>query len=211
VAEYIARLPRDPDSARLRAAIEHRFMRINRRSVFSGEPGLHFALGVDPYSRFSAPMREIVGIFTHKEALEKLDPSRATASPEEDSALRVQVIAAAHRSRALQRKLDKDIQKLAMDHVFADDLNLPADARPRRAGTVCGVSASKVYVSLDDPPMELKLYAEDLAQLQDLALTLDDDGLRVYAGERALRVGDMVRVYVGGYLASRGRWQMLLD
>jgi ribonuclease R len=195
----------------LRAAIEHRFMRINRRSVFSGEPGLHFALGVDPYSRFSAPMREVVGIFTHKEALEKLDPSLATASPEEDSALRVQVIAAAHRARALQRKLDKDIQKLAMDHVFADDLNLPADARPRRAGTVCGVSGSKVYVSLDDPPMELKLYGEDLEQLQGLALTPSRDGLSVKVGDRALRIGDGVRVFVGGYVEARGRWQVLLD
>ncbi|MEO1270631.1 MAG: RNB domain-containing ribonuclease, partial [Myxococcota bacterium] len=67
LADYIARLPRSPQTARLRAAVERQAMLLGSASSFSLEKGPHFGLAADEYGRFSSPMREIVGIFTHKE------------------------------------------------------------------------------------------------------------------------------------------------
>ncbi|MEZ4460661.1 MAG: RNB domain-containing ribonuclease [bacterium] len=72
LADYLAQLPAGDEHARLRIAIERQVRYANRSSDFSATVGPHFALGVDHYARFTAPMREIVGIFTHKEALEVL-------------------------------------------------------------------------------------------------------------------------------------------
>ena len=46
------------------------------RSVFSAVPAGHFGVGEAIYSRFTAPMREIVGIFCHKEALDRYRKER---------------------------------------------------------------------------------------------------------------------------------------
>lgn len=68
LSDYLARLPKEPRSIRL--AIERQALYSNRGSFFEPGPGRHDALKVEAYARFSAPMREIVGIFTHKEILE---------------------------------------------------------------------------------------------------------------------------------------------
>jgi ribonuclease R len=205
VAEYLGALPRDPSRERLREAIERMFMMVNQRSSFSEEPGLHFALGVRPYSRFSAPMREVVGIFTHKEALEKLHPARATQSAAADEALREAVIAAANTARGLQRKLTKEVQELALDGLLSGDLARPLAERPARRGTICGMRASRLYVRLDDPPMELKVYTEDLERALGVKYALAEGGVALApAGEGpALRMGDEVVLRVVGREGER--------
>ena len=70
LGDYLNPLPDDPPGSdryfRIRQAIERAVLMMQRRSVFSPEAGPHSALGVNPYARFSAPMREIVGIFTQR-------------------------------------------------------------------------------------------------------------------------------------------------
>lgn len=208
VAEYLARLPSGGEFARVREAIERLFLMANQRSSFSEEPGMHFALGVEPYSRFSAPMREMVGVFTHKEALEKLDPSLVVSSDEVDEALREQVIETANRSRSLQRALTKEVQKLAIDALLARDLLLPPEQRPRRKGTICGLRRSRIYVRLDDPPMEIKSYVEDVEQVMGCSYTLEEGGVALVSpAGPTLRVGDEVALWTAGL--HRGRWQLV--
>jgi ribonuclease R len=91
LGEYIRRLPGDADREHLRQALQHQAIMVNVRSTFTAEPGPHFGLGADAYARFSAPMREIVGVFVHKELWDLLDGR----PPSSDEALRDAVIEAA--------------------------------------------------------------------------------------------------------------------
>lgn len=173
VSTYLQRLPTEQDEERrIKAAIERQFLVINQRSTYSGTPGLHFGLGVDPYSRFSAPMREAVGIFTHKEALEKLglavSPALANVDPKspesiaKDTALREAVIKSADAAKTLQSQLGKAVDSLAIDAFFKSELEKPFEQRTRYSGTVMGLAATRVYLTFDDPPLEIKIYIEDL-------------------------------------------------
>jgi len=94
--------------------------------VFSAVPSGHFGVGEAIYSRFTAPMREIVGIFCHKEALDRL-LGRNETTQAEDEALRVDIIDAANRAKDVQRKLDREINLLVLEACSA--LSLPTAAR----------------------------------------------------------------------------------
>ncbi|KXS10509.1 RNB-domain-containing protein [Gonapodya prolifera JEL478] len=190
VQAYLARLPGGDDDVtagdkerRIRDSIERQFLMVNTGSEYSPEPSVHYALGVSAYSRFSSPMREVVGIFTHKEALEKLDRSLA-GSDSADEALRAQVISSGMKAKQTQNRIEKAVQELAMNHFFAADARQPWPDRPRRKGTVMGMAGSKVYVTLDDPPMELKVYLDDVGRVTGRRWAVverfhDDDGVVV--------------------------------
>ncbi len=211
VAQYLARLPRNGPHQRIRAAIERQFLLSNQRSGFSGAPGPHFALGVDEYSRFSAPMREVVGIFTHKEAFEKLDPARNQPSPEEDRQTREAVIEAAHASKSLQRNITKKVQKLAIDALLRRDLTQDHAQRPKRTGTVCGLRSSRIYVALDNPPMEIKAYVKHLERALNTTYKLADHNTRLVPSDPTkapeLKVGDALTLVTERY--SDKHWVLL--
>jgi ribonuclease R len=197
VGDYLRRLP-DAISARTARAIHRQAVVINNPGRFSAEVGPHFGIGATSYSRFSAPMREIVGVFTHKEALEKL-AGRGIVDPE----LRDQVVDAGNRAKETQKALDKEIALLVIDQVLHADLERSAADRPVRDGTVLGITPGKMYVELDDPPLELKVYVEDLSV--PLSATPERSGL---TGERGVpyALGDLVRLQVDRYDPARRRW-----
>jgi len=161
LAEYLGGLPVDPESARLKAAVERQVRSANRSSHFSPHAGPHFALGVDQYARFTAPMREIVGIFTHKELLEALG-LETPLDNDDDIRLRDEVIEAAHQGNARQRLMDKEITLMAIQQELMDDLLVPFDQRPRRLGSVVVIKPTRFYVLLDGLPMEVKVYLDSL-------------------------------------------------
>ena len=209
LGDYLERLRGVGGDPRVMAAIERQALITNQRSVFSSEPGRHFALGVKPYSRFSAPMREIVGIFTHKEALEKL----GLAQPGEDAAdhkLREQVIAAANEGKQRQRRLDRDVLHLAIDGLLRRDLRRRRRQRPVHQGTILGLNSSRLYVRLDDPPVELKVYADDLSRVagQSLELLEDDVLLGAAGGSPRYCLGDAIRLRAAGYDQRRRRFRL---
>ena len=75
LADYLAGLPRAVPLSRedrLARALSRQAMMVSLRSEYSTEPGPHVGVGAEPYARFSAPMREMVGVFLHKEAIELL-------------------------------------------------------------------------------------------------------------------------------------------
>ncbi|MDP2342198.1 MAG: ribonuclease catalytic domain-containing protein [Deltaproteobacteria bacterium] len=74
--DRIKLLPKSPREESLSQVLQLAAVRINVSSEFSDEPGRHSGLKVEHYGRFSAPMREQVGVVSHailfaKAALEK--------------------------------------------------------------------------------------------------------------------------------------------
>lgn len=206
--EALPALATDPRLARLARAVERQAIMVNVRSVFSTEPGQHYGVGVEPYARFSAPMREIVGCFVHKEAVEKL--GMAPRRPEaEDAALRDQVLDAANGARERQRRLTDQTNRRVLDQIFAPDLALPRAERPTRTGTIMGVASSKIYITLDDPPIDVKLYAADAGRaLGGVWLTLSPGRAALCApsGEPLFTVGDPITLRLVRRDEPRDRW-----
>ncbi len=220
LAAYLRQLPAGGDrgtpgrEARLARAVHRQAMLAGSRSLFATVPGIHYGVGAEVYARFTAPMREIVGVFVHKETWEKLAgrPSAAPPGWDDDERLRQQVIEAANRARQTQRELDREANRLVLDQLFGDDLGrAPADRRLRR-GTVLGISRSKVHVGLDEPPIDVKVYLYHLAEQLGERVVQGRDGmtLRRADGTRLRAMGDEVALRVRGRDATRDRWQLEL-
>ena len=213
LASYLARLPDETTSRRVRLAIERQVRYVNRASQYRAESAPHHALAVESYARFSSPMREIVGIFTHKEALEKLGLQKST-DPQRDERLRDHAIETANRARTLQRRLERAANKVAIDQLFAGDLEAPVDARPWRPGSLLGLRGSRLYVELDAFPVDLKVYTFDIEARLGCRYRDSDDGILLLPhgknSERAPRfvVGGQVFLRTLDYDPSRERWRI---
>jgi ribonuclease R len=156
LAAYVRALPVGGEYDRVRMAIERQAMIAGSPSRFSQERGCHYGVGADAYGRFTAPMREMVGIFTHQETVEKL-----AGDGRADTELAAQVIEAGNRAKKLQRRVTKGVYKHVLDGLFGSEV-VGSDA-PVRQGTVLGVDRGRLYVVLDDPPLEVKIYPGDVA------------------------------------------------
>ena len=208
LAGYLGRLPQDAETLRLRASLHRQALLAGGRAGFGPVPGVHHGVGADAYARFTAPMREAVGIFVHKETWEKLgrvQPADAAA----DERLRDEVMSAADRSRQLQRRLDHDTNRLVLDQLFGDDL-ARGDA-PKRGATVLGIDRKKTYVQLDDPPIDVKVYHRHLAERLGRHVEAGYDRVSLRAGRRHfLALGDAVTLRVVGLDRGSDRWQLEL-
>ncbi len=169
LADYLVRLPDDPVNAGRVRAIQRQVMHAQRASTFEPVSGEHHALKATSYARFSSPMREIVGIFTHKELLEALGESGHEAA--DDEALRERVISAANEARQKQRKLDKKIEFAALTNLFARQL-AEGPARPY-AGTIMGMRKDRLYVNVSDMAIEIKIYKDCLDEQFSTSYTID--------------------------------------
>jgi len=205
LASYLARLPRAGEAAPIFRAVQRQALLVNHRSTFAPKPGLHFGVGVQPYARLSSPMREVVGIFTHKELLEELGfapPGDRRA----DERLREQVIQAANRAKEIQRSITKACHRLALD----DALGTAATATEPSPlmGTVLGLDARRIFVALDAPPLECKAYIEDVEAAAGERLRPDEARVSLVGpdGRARFRLGDRVTVQVLG--RSGARWRL---
>lgn len=216
LARYVASLPQSGEHVRVAKALERQSLLVSLRSSYASDPGPHFGVGAEPYARFSAPMREIVGIFLHRQMLQAL--SKDASPDEKDVALREQVIEAANRARDLQRRINDLVERYALDRLFERELERPEAERRRFTGTVMGVTGAKIFVHFDEPGVDAKIYSFDLGKaLGGAWLELDASGalLRVQKGGRLppgtviARIGDEVRVYVAGRDGARDRWVLL--
>ena len=164
LAKYLERLPHAAPGTkedRLVAALTRQSVMVNLRSEYSTEPGKHVGVGAEPYARFSAPMREMVGVFLHKEAMELITGEHPPV--EEDEVLRAEVVKVANRSRGTQRKVQDLSNEVVMNRLFTPELSKPRAQRTRFVGTVMGLTSNKVHVRFDTPPLDVKLYLFDLA------------------------------------------------
>jgi len=206
LADYVARLPTDGEGARLSQALQRQAMLINVPSYFATEPAPgHYGIGAAAYSRFSSPMREMVGVVTSHMAFHQL-----ASTPISDSGLDrdhvEKIVNGGNHAKKLQKRITRHANKLALDHLFARDVAADAKERPVRVGTVMGVSASKLYVQLDDPPVEVKLYTADLTVSLGGKLDIPSRFELIAADGRCIRVGDALNVSVDRYDEDRQRW-----
>jgi len=156
---FLSRLPKDGPELRIARALERQAILVNMRSAFSAQPSAHFGVGAEVYARFSAPMREVVGIFVHKELLE-LGGLERPGETRVDEALREAIVTAANRSRDTQRKVNDHVNRRVLDAIFKRDLGTIA----RHRGTVMGMTSSKIHVELDQPGMDVKVYLRDIGK-----------------------------------------------
>ena len=210
LSEYLDGLPTEGPGSRIAAAIQRQAVITNLRSLYTSEPASHYGVGAKPYARFSAPMREIVGVFVHKEILEKLG-FIPPASAAEDELLRDRVIDAAARARDTQARLDHEVNRLVLDQLFSDDARLDEASRPVRVGTVMGVAPSKVHVQLDSPPLDVKLYLHDLEPLLRTTLSTSSNETLVLdaSGHALMAVGDEITLKVVRRERERDRWILM--
>lgn len=215
LADYILRLPRGGDDLGLARAIERAALLTNLRSTFEAEPGAHYGVGAEIYARFSSPMREIVGIFTHRELLDIMGKAAGSDIQEiaEDAELRDAVLKAANESKFRQKRITNECNKLVLDHLFKEDLRRSFKKRPAREGTILGIRQDRLYVQLDAPPMEVKLYSGDIAQVTDAKPERTRDRATMVGTHKnrevRWRLGDPIRVKVLGYQQRKRRWMLV--
>jgi len=210
LSELLEALPTGGRQARLAKVVHRHALMINGRSTFGAEPGRHFGVGAEVYARFSAPMREVVGIFLHKELWEKLE---GTAGGRDDDALRAEVVQVANRAKLQQKALTDDSNRLVLDQMFGGDLLRPEGDRPQRCATVMGLALGKVHLLLDEPPVDVKVYLRDLKRSLGTELSISKDGLELRkgrAGKALCRLGDAVLAHVVGRDTRRDRWMLSL-
>lgn len=213
LSELLERLPAEGREGEVARAVHRQALVTGTRSEDSAEPASHYGVGAERYARFSAPMREIVGIYCHKEALEKLGVVDARA-PGEDLLLRDQVVESASRARERQRRVEAAIRKEVLDRFLRTDGAVPRSTRPARAATVMGITPAKVYVTLDDPPLDLKVYTPHLERMCGRELQVAHAGAALATqadGEVVLRLGDRCGVRVVDYDHRRDRWVVELS
>lgn len=208
--EYLSRLPRSGNERRITETIERQILITNQRSFFSENPGEHFALKVDLYGRFSSPMREIVGIYSHKELLEKLGVEKP--SPDEDELLlREQVINSANRSKETQKSIDRFVNDLLLESVFRQELALELSHRPEHSGTLLGMKETKMYVLLDSPRLEIKVYNEDIEEISGLKITHYDNSMKFEGenyGMKEYKSGEIIRLKLLSF-DDKGKWHFI--
>lgn len=208
LAEYLKSLPQTGAEAGLTQAIHRQAIMANARSMFSEHPGRHYGVGAEVYARFSAPMREIVGVFLHKELMETLSINR-NDSKERDEALRTQIIQAANRAKDVQNQLTNEANLLVLDQVFSPDLALPESQRPVREGIVIGLGRDKLYILLNEISIEIKLYVKLLEAFLKKSLYIDQERLSLFLkGDEQpwVCLGDGVDITVVGKDQDKHRW-----
>ncbi len=192
--EFLDLLPHQGAEGRIAMAIHRQAVMANVRSVFQPEAGGHHGVGAEIYARFSAPMREMVGVFLHREILEA-----KSGNGHADAELRAQVVKQANAAKSLQRTVSNEGNRLVLEQLFLD-----AQSQHRTlAGTLMGMEGSKAYVRLDEPPIDIKVYLN----LAPNRLVPSQDGTSLsLQGSIALRLGDEVSVSVLEKDPIRDRW-----
>ncbi len=217
LADYVTGLPKDAASRGKVLAIERQILVTNQASEYRSEPGRHHALAAVSYARFSSPMREVVGIFTHKELLEALGVNASAYPVDEqnvpdDDALREIIIDVANQSRQTQKQISKRVEFVALQGVLNQDLE--AAIPVLRTGTILGFKRDRIYVAVDELAIDLKVTTDDLQkqynavyELSELAATpatTDKQNLPVW------RLGDNVCVSAVGFDTEKKRFQLAL-
>ncbi|MDH3715961.1 MAG: ribonuclease catalytic domain-containing protein [Gammaproteobacteria bacterium] len=210
LADYIERLPDDGDAGRISMAIQRQAMLLNRRAQYSVTRGRHHAIGTPHYSRFSSPMREVIGILTHHLAICQQQQHPVNL----DRELVDRVVESGNRMSALQKQINRDTVKLAMDDLLNTDLRILRDGgtAPVRIGTLMGATTGKLHVRLDSPPVDVKLYVPAIREYGGVSLSVDEDETRVFeandGGQLRLvaHLGGRIAVRAMGYDDKKERW-----
>jgi ribonuclease R len=204
LADYLEQLPTQP--AGIAKAINRQAVMVNVASNYQSLPDRHYGVGAEVYARFSAPMRELVGIFLHRELLQALE-----ADASDDKALRDLVIERANEAKRLQKRITNEGNLLVLDQIFEEQRALPRHERGLPA-TVVGMTRSKVYVIFERYPIDAKIHVRDLRNSLGGKVQVDDDGCQLLReGARICRMGDEVSVIVESHDEKRRHWALSIS
>ncbi len=196
LARYLDGLPTEGPNANIAAAIHRQAVMANVRSMYQTEAAGHHGVGASVYARFSAPMREIVGVFLHRELVDAV----GSGEHQVDESLRREVVTRANTSKSKQRAITNEANRLVLDQLFGD-----AHKQGRALGGVLmGVQRDKAYVRLNDPPIDAKIYLR-----AQRTARVGEDKVSLVGGTRPIRIGDSVSVEVKGHDADRDRWVLV--
>ena len=212
LADFLERLPDDGEQARLASAIQRQALLLNQRAEFSTHARAHHGVGVAHYSRFSAPMREIIGVLTHHVAIAQLEARPLGMSRAAVDA----VLQAAEESQVKQKAVWRDALQCAIDDLFVSDFAALSAGRSAtvRVGTVMGLTPSKIHARLDEPPIDVKVYLRDLSELTGVRYELDEDGVRMslrdpnLATTHVTTLGSRIELQLIGFDQDRRRWHL---
>jgi ribonuclease R len=203
LADYVERLPADGPYWRHGRALTRQVIMAGHGSRFSAKDDGHYGVGASVYGRFSAPMREIVGILTHKELAEALGWQEA-GPRDQDLAVQKEAIRAGNRAKDIQRRVNKAVHALALNRLFRAENRKPEATRTLYPATVMGMRGNKLYAQLDSPPIEVKVYLDTLGGSPtvsaDGAFLMRADGGVVWA------LGDAAVLRVASFDATRKQW-----
>jgi len=208
--EYLSRLPKTGEESRITETIERQILITNQKSFFSDHPGQHFALKVNLYGRFSSPMREIVGIYSHNELMEKI--GLETPDPDADDLLiREQVINSANRAKETQKTIDRFVNGLLLESVFIRELDIPISERPVHPGTILGMKDTRMYVLLDSPRLEIKVYNEDVESIPGANIKHYENVMELYGDfltPREYKAGGVIALRLLSF-DEQGKWHFI--
>lgn len=169
LSDYLDSLPKEDNYQRKVRAVQRQIMRAQRGSRYEPAAAEHHALQASSYARFSSPMREVVGIFTHKELLEAL--GNTAQDNHADQTLRAAVIESATNARQKQRQLDKKIEFAALFQTFSRELT--TKVFKEHIGTIIGMRQDRLYINLDDSAIDIKIYIDNLNDSFTTEYTID--------------------------------------
>lgn len=158
LSDFLNSLPTENIHKRRVRAVQRQIMQAQKGSSYEPIASEHYALKAASYARFSSPMREVVGIFTHKELLEALGSTALENHTDEQ--LRDKVISSATQARQKQRQLDKKIELAALYEQFA--LELTTHQFKTHIGTIIGLRKDRLYINLDDSAIDIKIYRDNM-------------------------------------------------
>jgi ribonuclease R len=196
LSTYLERLP----EGRLARAIHRQAIVANHPGRFQSERAGHHGVGAEAYARFSAPMREIIGVFLHCELWEA-----KAGAPSFPTGGQSEVIARANASKRLQGQLTAQSNRLILDQLFED-------GRGPWKATVMGITRSKIHIQLDEPPIDIKVYLRHL-QTEGPLVAHEDRTVVVREEDRGevWRVGDAVWATLQGRDPEADRWRLQLE
>jgi ribonuclease R len=123
-------------------------------------------------------------------------------------------VVSANDSRDRQRKANDLVSRLVIDELLGKGADKPLEERPVFSGTVMGIATGKLYVQLDDPPLDVKVYLRDLGKLRGgVFLASESHGALLRDGkskEVVARTGDEVRIRVHERDTQWDRWVLAL-
>lgn len=145
LAAYIARLPRitvgasaSPElsrAGRISRALNRAAMMCCQPSEVKPVPGMHYGIGAEAYARFSAPMRQIEGVFLHMELLKTLDHTKTASLVSKDKVTSTPSIVKTVTDSQPQ-DTDKPTILIENDDTDAKPLKLSHDSEGENAPTI---------------------------------------------------------------------------
>jgi ribonuclease R len=192
--DYLDGLPSEGKEGRIASAIHRQAVMANVRSMFQTEAAAHHGVGAEVYARFSAPMREMVGVFLHRELFQAM-----VGKGHADEDLRTKIVNGANEAKSVQRAVVNESNRLVLDQIFEDALankaTLPA--------VLMGAARDKAYVRLQSPPIDAKVY---LGRGEEV-LRARGDGAGLSNATQQFGLGDEITLTVLGR-DDRDRWKL---